>query len=46
MKLMPKQKNGRICNQIITGDKKGFTNKEFKDVVNIGIGSSDLVQQW
>ena len=27
---------------IITGDKKGFTGKAFTDVVNIGIGGSDL----
>lgn len=27
---------------IITGDKKGFTGKPFTDVVNIGIGGSDL----
>ncbi len=27
---------------IISGDKKGFTNKAFTDVVNIGIGGSDL----
>ena len=27
---------------IISGEKKGFTNKPFTDVVNIGIGGSDL----
>lgn len=27
---------------VITGDKKGFTGKPFTDVVNIGIGGSDL----
>ena len=27
---------------IISGDKKGFTGKKFTDVVNIGIGGSDL----
>lgn len=27
---------------IISGEKKGFTNKSFTDVVNIGIGGSDL----
>ncbi|RKN83087.1 glucose-6-phosphate isomerase [Ulvibacterium marinum] len=27
---------------IISGDKKGFTGKPFTDVVNIGIGGSDL----
>ncbi|MEN1784456.1 MAG: glucose-6-phosphate isomerase [Bacteroidota bacterium] len=27
---------------VITGEKKGYTNKPFTDVVNIGIGGSDL----
>ncbi|MFS4468839.1 glucose-6-phosphate isomerase [Maribacter sp. 2210JD10-5] len=31
-----------FCNAVINGDKKGFTNKSFTDVVNIGIGGSDL----
>ena len=37
-----KQKMKTFCDQIINGDKKGFTNKNFTDVVNIGIGGSDL----
>jgi glucose-6-phosphate isomerase len=37
-----KQKMEEFCNQIINGNKKGFTNKAFTDVVNIGIGGSDL----
>ena len=32
----------KFTNQIVTGEKKGFTNKAFTDVVNIGIGGSDL----
>ncbi|MEN8789217.1 MAG: glucose-6-phosphate isomerase, partial [Flavobacteriaceae bacterium] len=28
--------------KVITGDKKGYTGKAFTDVVNIGIGGSDL----
>ena len=28
--------------EVITGTKKGYTNKAFTDVVNIGIGGSDL----
>lgn len=28
--------------QVIKGEKKGFTGKQFTDVVNIGIGGSDL----
>jgi glucose-6-phosphate isomerase len=31
-----------FCDQIISGQKKGFTGKAFTDVVNIGIGGSDL----
>ncbi len=31
-----------FSNQIISGDRKGFTGKPFTDVVNIGIGGSDL----
>jgi glucose-6-phosphate isomerase len=31
-----------FCNQIINGVQKGFTGKNFTDVVNIGIGGSDL----
>lgn len=31
-----------FSDSIISGDKKGFTGKAFTDVVNIGIGGSDL----
>lgn len=37
-----KQKIKRFTNQIISGERKGFTGKAFTDVVNIGIGGSDL----
>ncbi len=32
----------RFTQAVINGDKKGHTNKPFTDVVNIGIGGSDL----
>jgi len=32
----------RFTKSIISGEKKGYTGKEFTDVVNIGIGGSDL----
>lgn len=31
-----------FTNQIIQGERKGYTNKKFTDIVNIGIGGSDL----
>ncbi len=31
-----------FSNQIISGERKGYTEKPFTDVVNIGIGGSDL----
>ncbi|MCL4119584.1 UNVERIFIED_CONTAM: hypothetical protein GTU68_042895 [Idotea baltica] len=31
-----------FCDAVISGDKKGYTGKSFTDVVNIGIGGSDL----
>lgn len=31
-----------FCNEIISGTKKGYTGKSFTDIVNIGIGGSDL----
>jgi len=37
--------NSRIkqfTNQVISGEKKGHTGKSFTDIVNIGIGGSDL----
>lgn len=37
-----KEKIKSFTNQIISGDRKGFTNKPFTDIVNIGIGGSDL----
>lgn len=37
-----KQKMKVFTNEIIQGNKKGFTGKNFTDVVNIGIGGSDL----
>lgn len=37
-----KQKIAEFSDAIINGTKKGFTNKSFTDVVNIGIGGSDL----
>ena len=37
-----KQKIEAFTNQVITGQLKGYTNKPFTDVVNIGIGGSDL----
>ncbi|MGB6267482.1 MAG: glucose-6-phosphate isomerase [Olleya sp.] len=37
-----KQKIEAFSNQIISGELKGYTNKIFTDVVNIGIGGSDL----
>lgn len=32
----------KFCNSVISGEWKGFTGKEITDVVNIGIGGSDL----
>ena len=37
-----KEKIKSFSNAVISGSKKGYTNKEFTDVVNIGIGGSDL----
>jgi glucose-6-phosphate isomerase len=37
-----KNKIKKFTNQIVNGELKGFTNKSFTDVVNIGIGGSDL----
>ncbi len=37
-----KQKIETFTNAIVNGSKKGFTNKPFTDIVNIGIGGSDL----
>lgn len=37
-----KDKMKLFCEAIISGSKTGYTNKTFTDVVNIGIGGSDL----
>ena len=37
-----KAKMEAFTNHIVNGNKKGYTNKPFTDVVNIGIGGSDL----
>ncbi|GGK23675.1 glucose-6-phosphate isomerase [Yeosuana aromativorans] len=37
-----KQKIETFTNQVVNGERKGFTGKPFTDVVNIGIGGSDL----
>jgi glucose-6-phosphate isomerase len=37
-----KQKINGFCEGVIAGERKGFTGKAFTDVVNIGIGGSDL----
>lgn len=37
-----KKKIEDFTNKIVKGELKGYTNKEFTDVVNIGIGGSDL----
>ncbi|GEP49901.1 glucose-6-phosphate isomerase [Flavobacterium noncentrifugens] len=37
-----KNKIKRFSSEIINGTRKGFTGKNFTDVVNIGIGGSDL----
>ncbi len=37
-----KEQMKAFSNAVISGDKKGYTGKVFTDVVNIGIGGSDL----
>lgn len=37
-----KNKINQFSNEIISGQRKGFTGKPFTDIVNIGIGGSDL----
>jgi glucose-6-phosphate isomerase len=37
-----KSKIKTFTNEIVNGDRKGYTGKVFTDVVNIGIGGSDL----
>jgi glucose-6-phosphate isomerase len=37
-----KNKIKSFTNEVVNGDRKGFTGKPFTDIVNIGIGGSDL----
>lgn len=37
-----KNKIQKFTNHIVSGNLKGYTNKPFTDIVNIGIGGSDL----
>ena len=37
-----KNKIKNFTNEVVSGQRKGFTGKPFTDVVNIGIGGSDL----
>ena len=37
-----KEKMKAFTESVISGEKKGYTGKEFTDIVNIGIGGSDL----
>lgn len=37
-----KKKIESFTDQVVTGKRKGYTNKAFTDIVNIGIGGSDL----
>jgi glucose-6-phosphate isomerase len=37
-----KNKIKSFTNEVLSGDRKGYTGKPFTDVVNIGIGGSDL----
>ena len=37
-----KNKIKTFTNQVINGERKGYTGKPFTDIVNIGIGGSDL----
>jgi glucose-6-phosphate isomerase len=37
-----KNKIKAFTNEVVNGERKGFTGKAFTDVVNIGIGGSDL----
>lgn len=37
-----KNKIKNFTNEVVSGNRKGFTGKPFTDVVNIGIGGSDL----
>ncbi|UKM65802.1 glucose-6-phosphate isomerase [Flavobacteriaceae bacterium GSB9] len=37
-----KEKIKTFTNEVLNGDRKGYTGKPFTDIVNIGIGGSDL----
>ena len=37
-----KNKIKNFTNEVVNGDRKGFSGKSFTDIVNIGIGGSDL----
>src|SRR5690606_38224611 len=37
-----RQKMHAFCDSVIDGNRRGYTGKKFTDVVNIGIGGSDL----
>ncbi len=37
-----KQQMKAFTNEVVSGERKGYTNKPFTDIVNIGIGGSDL----
>ena len=37
-----KEKIEKFTNEVVNGHRKGYTDKTFTDVVNIGIGGSDL----
>jgi glucose-6-phosphate isomerase len=37
-----KNKIKNFTNEIVSGERKGYTGKSFTDIVNIGIGGSDL----
>jgi len=37
-----KSKIKSFTNEVVNGERKGFTGKTFTDIVNIGIGGSDL----
>ena len=37
-----KNKIKNFTNEVVSGERKGFTGKPFTDIVNIGIGGSDL----
>ena len=37
-----KSKIKNFTNEVVNGDRKGYTGKPFTDIVNIGIGGSDL----